>query len=62
MKITYTTNGKATTQSLTEWFFGTKTVRNLTEAAQRMHKVSGKTEFRFWQDGTGYLGIRFERG
>lgn len=60
MKITYTTNGSATTKSLTEWFFGAKTVSSLTAAVKRMYKASGKREFRFWQDGTGYLGIRVE--
>ena len=60
MKITYKTNSAETTKSLTEWFFGKATVKNLTESAKRMHSRSGQTEFRFWQDGTGYLTIRVE--
>ena len=58
MTITYKTNHAQTTKSLTEWYFGKKTVANLTASAKRMHEKSGGTEFRFWQDGTGYLTIR----
>ena len=58
MTITYKTNHACTSKSLTEWYFGKQTVANLTATAKRMHKKSGKSEFRFWQDGTGYLTIR----
>ena len=58
MTITYKTNSIATTKSLTEWYFGKKTVANLTASAKRMNAKTGKTEFRFWQDGTGYLTIQ----
>ena len=54
MTITYKTNAATTTKSMTEWFFGKEVVRNLTASALRMNKKTGKTEFRFWQDGTGY--------
>lgn len=52
------TNHACTSKSLTEWYFGKQTVANLTATAKRMHKKIGETEFRFWQDGTGYLTIR----
>ena len=58
MTITYKTNAATTTKSMTEWFFGKEVVKNLTASALRMNKKTGKTEFRFWQDGTGYLTIR----
>ena len=58
MTITYKTNAATTTKSMTEWFFGKETVRNLTESALRMNKKTGAKEFRFWQGGTGYLTIR----
>ena len=57
MKITYKTNSSVTTKSLTEWFFGRKAVANLTASALRMNKRTGKTSFRFWQNGAGWLGI-----
>ena len=57
MTITYKTNHAFTSKSLTEWYFGKKTVANLTASAKRMHSKNGQTEFRFWQDGTGYLTI-----
>ena len=58
MTITYKTNAATTTKSMTEWFFGKEVVRKLTATALRMNKKTGKTEVRFWQDGTGYLTIR----
>lgn len=58
MTITYKTNHVETTKSLTEWYFGKQTVTRHTAAAKRMHEKTGETEFRFWQDGTGYLTIR----
>lgn len=57
MEIIYRTNGVITTTSLTNWYFGTKTVNNLTNAAKSEFKKTGKREFKFWQDGTGYLTI-----
>lgn len=57
MEIIYRTNGVITTTSLTNWYFGTKTANNLTNAAKREFKKTGKREFKFWQDGTGYLTI-----
>ncbi len=54
MNITYKTNGSETDKSMTEWYFGRNFVKNLTAAAIHQHKASGKTEFKFWQDGTGY--------
>lgn len=57
MEIIYRTNGVITTASLTNWYFGTKVVKNLTSAAEREFKKTGKREFKFWQDGTGYLTI-----
>ena len=58
MTITYKTNHACTSKSMTEWYFGKQTVANHTATTKRMHKKSGETEFRFWQDGTGYLTIR----
>ena len=55
--MTYKTNHSQTTKSLTEWYFGKSFVAAKTAEAKRMNKKTGKTEFRFWQDGTGYLTI-----
>lgn len=57
MEIIYRTNGVITTTSLTNWYFGSKVVKNLTNAAEHEFKKTGKREFKFWQDGTGYLTI-----
>ena len=57
MEITYFTNGVITSKSMAEWFFGKKTVANLTASALRQHKRTNEKNFKFWQDGTGYLGI-----
>ena len=57
MKVSYKVNGSYTTKSLAVWFFGAAFVKNLTASALRMNEKSGKTSFRFWQDGTGYLTI-----
>lgn len=54
---TYKTNHATTTKSLTEWYFGKTFVASMTAKAKRENKKTGKTEFRFWQDGTGYLTI-----
>ncbi|MBQ7036590.1 MAG: hypothetical protein IJN74_03765 [Clostridia bacterium] len=58
MEITYYTNGVITSKSLAEWFFGTKTVENSTASAVQQNKNTGEKNFKFWQDGTGYLGIQ----
>lgn len=56
--MTFKTNSSLTTKSMTEWYFGKKFVAEKTAEAKRMNKKTGKTEFRFWQDGTGYLTIK----
>ena len=56
--MTFKTNHSQTTQSMTEWFFGKKFVAAKMAEAKRLNKKTGQTEFRFWQDGTGYLTIR----
>ena len=56
--ITYKTNRAATTKSMTEWYFGKAFVSSMTAKARRESRRTGRTEFRFWKDGTGYLTIR----
>ena len=56
--MTFKTNHSQTTQSMTEWFFGKKFVTEKVAEAKRLNKKTGKNEFRFWQDGTGYLTIK----
>lgn len=58
MEVAYFTNGVATTKSMTEWFFGKKVVGSLTASAIRQHETTKRNTFKFWQDGTGYLGIQ----
>ena len=58
--MTYKTNGKLTTKSTTEWFFGKKFVEQMTRMAKDLQKTTGKKEFKFWQDGTGYLTITLD--
>ena len=55
---TYKTNHATTTKSMTEWYFGKAFVASMTAKAKRGNKKTGKTESRFWQDGTGYLTIQ----
>lgn len=43
---------------MTEWYFGKAFVASMTAKAKRDSKKTGMTEFRFWQDGTGYLTIQ----
>lgn len=57
MNITYKTNGATTTKSLTEWYFGTAFVKTHTASAMQMCEKSGKTEFKFWQNGIGYMTV-----
>lgn len=59
MKTTYCTNGVQTTQSLTEWYFGKAFVKKMTASALQMNAKTGKTSLKFWQDGTGYLTVKF---
>ena len=56
--MTYKTNHSQTTKSMTEWYFGKKFLAAKTEEARRLNKKTGETEFRFWQDGTGFLTIQ----
>ena len=53
----FKTNSTVTTRSLTEWFFGKDFVKEKTLEAEKASKETGKKEFRFWQEGTGYLTI-----
>lgn len=55
--ITYKTNHAETSKSLTEWYFGKEVVRNLTASAKRMNAKTGKSEFRTFVKGTGFLTI-----
>ena len=57
MSITYKTNGVATAKSTTEWYFGHGFVKNSTAAAIQQRNASDKTEFNFWQNGTGYMTV-----
>ena len=60
MTATYKTNGKATTKTLTEWFFGKDFVSRMTAKAKRESKMSGETAYRFFQEGTGFLTIELK--
>lgn len=55
--ITYSTNSKITEKSLAEWYFGKAFIASKTAKAKRENRKTGEKEFRFWQDGTGYLTI-----
>ena len=55
--ITDKTNHVTTSKEMTEWYFGKAFVASMTTKAKRENVKSGKTEFRFWQEGTGYLTI-----
>lgn len=61
MTINYKTNGAYTTKSLTEWFFGEAFVKAATNDALNQSKKTGKTEFKTWQTGTGYLTVCIEK-
>ena len=61
MTINYKTNGTYTTKSLTEWFFGKAFVKAATNDALKQSKKTGKTEFKTWQNGTGYLTVCIEK-
>lgn len=56
-EIIYKVNGVQVTTHMAEWYFGKTFVSRLTASAMRMSKESGRSEFKFWQDGTGYLTI-----
>lgn len=51
--MTFRTNGKETTRSLTEWFFG----KTFVARCIRETETSGLKGKKFWQEGTGYLTI-----
>ena len=53
----FKTNSTVTTRGLTEWFFGKDFVKEKTLEAEKAFRETGKKEFRFWQEGTGYLTI-----
>ena len=57
MTITYKTNAACTTKSLTEWYFGKAFVKAATDEAFK----SGKSQFKTWQNGTGYLTVCVEK-
>ena len=61
MTINYKTNGSYCTKSLTEWYFGKGFVKNATNAAIAENKVSGKCQYKAWQNGTGYLTVCIEK-
>ena len=56
--MTYKNNHSQTTKSMTEWYFGKKFMAAKTAEAKRLNRKTGETEFRFWQDGTGFLTIQ----
>lgn len=60
MGVTYKTNSSVTSKSMTEWYFGKAFVSRMTEVAQRILESTGETTHKFWQDGTGYLTIKFD--
>ena len=53
----FKTNSTVTTRGLTEWFFGKDFVEKKIHEAEKAFRETGKKEFRFWQEGTGYLTI-----
>ena len=53
----FKTNSAETTRSLTEWYFGKDFVEKKTIEAEKAFRETGNKEFRFWQEGTGYLTI-----
>lgn len=57
MKITYKTNGVATSTSLTEWYFGRRFVAAAIRSAKAEYDKAGKCSMKFWQNGTGYLTV-----
>ena len=61
MTINYKTNGSYCTKSLTAWYFGKAFVKNATNAAIAENKVSGKCQYKAWQNGTGYLTVCIEK-
>lgn len=61
MTITYKTNAADTTKSLTEWYFGKAFVKAATNEALKQYNKTGKSQFKAWQDGTGYLTVCIEK-
>lgn len=56
-EIIYKVNGVQVTAHMAEWYFGKAFVSRLIAYAMRMNQESGQSEFKRWQDGTGYLTI-----
>ena len=61
MTINYKTNAAYTTKRLTEWYFGKAFVKAATNEAIKQHSKTGKSQFKTWQDGTGYLTVCIEK-
>ena len=55
---TYKTNHATTTKEHDRMVLRKAFVASMTAKAKRENKKTSKTEFRFWQDGTGYLTIQ----
>ena len=52
------TNSAVDTKESVEWYFGKSFVASSTASAKYEHKKTGKSIFKFWQDGTGCLTIK----
>lgn len=55
--LNYKTNASYTEYALTAWYFGEAFTNECSAEAKRQYRKTGKTSFRFWQEGTGYLTI-----
>ncbi len=55
--IIYKVNGVQVTTHMADWYFGKAFVSRATSSAIREKKGSERSEFKFWQDGTGYLTV-----
>ncbi len=53
----FMTNGAETTRSLTEFYFGKRFVARKIVESEKQSRQTGEKQFRFWQNGTGYLTI-----
>ena len=53
----FMTNGAETTRSLTEFYFGKRFVARKIVESEKQARQTGEKQFRFWQNGTGYLTI-----
>lgn len=54
----YKTNSAYTSKMMAEWYCGKSFVAEETNEAKCLNRKTGETNFRFWQDGTGYLTIQ----